>query len=174
MNKSKLISVGKIVKAFGLRGELKVHPLVLFEDFLNIKNFIVLNPKGGKKTLTLENIRLGAGNTLILKFKNIDSRDLAEKLKGHELLVYEEELPNLKKDEYYIKDLLGCKVMENETLLGEVIDFLTQAVTGSLVIRTKDDKIVYVPFAERYVKSVSIERKEIQVVDFKELEDINP
>lgn len=174
MNKDNLVEVGKIIKAFGLRGELKVHPEVFLEDFLRFKTFFVISPKGGKKTLSVEQIRTGAGNCLIIKFKEIDSRDLAEKLKGLPLLVNVDDLPMPLTDEYYIRDLIGCSVFDGTVQVGEVVDFLNQGAYGSLVVLTTEKKEVFVPFIKKYIKSVDTTKKQITVNEFQSLREINP
>ncbi len=174
MNKENLVEVGKVIKAFGLRGELKVHPEVFFEDFLRFKAFLVISPKGGKKILNVEHVRTGAGNSLIVKFKEIDSREIAEKLKGLPLLVNSEDLPGLQTDEYYIRDLIGCLVFDGTVQVGEVVDFINQGIYGSLVVLTTENKEVLVPFVKNYVKSVDTLKKEITVNEFQSLKEINP
>ncbi len=174
MNKDNLVEVGKIIKAFGLRGELKVHPEVFLEDFLLFKKFLVISEKGGKKHLSVEAIRKGAGNSLIVKFKEIDSREMAEKVKGFKLLVYEEELPETREEEFYIKDLIGCTILEDDTNLGQVVDYLNQGGSGSLVVLSLDNKEVLVPFVKHYVKTVDISKKTIKITGFEELKNLNP
>ncbi len=173
MNNKGLIIVGRIEKPFGLRGELKVHPEVFLEDFLQLKRFIIINPKGGEKIIYLENIRPGAGNSIIVKFEGIDTRELAEKLKGHFLYIPEEELPEAETGEYYIKDLLGCSVLNKEKIIGKVVDYISVSYTGSLVIQQDDGHEVIIPFVKKYVKNIDIESKTILVEDIDDLIDLN-
>jgi len=172
LNKN-LVAVGKIQKAFGLRGELRVHPEVFYEDFIKFQQFIVISPKGGQKVLQVERFRSGAGKTIIIKFKGIDTREVAEKLAGLSLLVPEEELPATELDEFYIKDLIGCKIIHLSREEGFVSDFLAQGKIGSLIIKTSDGIEVIIPFVKRFVKKVDLQKKEIEVNDFDELKDLN-
>lgn len=174
MNKENLTVVGRIIKAFGLRGELKVHPEVFYDHFFKFKRFIVISPRGGEKVLRPLGFRSGAGKTIIVKFKEIDSRELAEKLGGLELMVPTDELPETGPNEFYVKDLIGCTVLFNNEVVGKVKDFLFQGFTGSIVVETNEQKEVFVPFVRRFVREVKTMEKEIFLVDFDELSSINP
>jgi 16S rRNA processing protein RimM len=168
-----LVTVGKIEKAFGLRGELRVHPEVFYEDFVKFQKFIVISPKGGKKVLQVERFRSGAGNTIIIKFKGIDSREVAEKLAGLNLLVPEEELPGTDVDEFYVKDLIGCKIFHLSQEVGLVSDYLAQGKIGSLVVMTKEGVEILIPFVKRFIEKIDLEKKEIEVKDLDDLKELN-
>jgi len=174
LNKENLRVVGRITKAFGIRGELKVHPEFVFEDFAKFSQFIVITPHAGLKILAPSEIRSGPGKSIIMKFDGIETRELAEKLSGLDLMVHSEELPETAKDEYYIEDLKGCKVFCSKEEIGEVTDFLFQGLQGSLIVKTIDHKEVLIPFVKRYIKSLDISAKQITICDFDELKEINP
>ncbi|MDI6850846.1 MAG: ribosome maturation factor RimM, partial [bacterium] len=137
------------------------------------QHFVVISPKGGQKILQVEGLRSGAGNTVIVKFKGIDTREVAEKLSGLLLFVPEEELPSTEPDEFYVKDLIGCKVIYLDQEAGLVSDYLAQGEIGSLVITTKEGIEVLLPFVKRFIQRVDLKQKEIEVKDLDDFKDLN-
>ena len=104
-----LLKVGVITSTHGIRGEVKVFPTT--DDakrFKKLKNVILDN---GKEKIDMEiaSVRFFK-NMVILKFKGIDDINDVEKYKKAELYVTRENAVPLKKDEYFIADLIGVNV----------------------------------------------------------------
>ena len=105
-----LYQVGSITQTHGIRGEVKVFPLTDdISRFKNMKNLLLDAGKEGYISLEVENAR-PQKNLVILKFKGIDNINDIEKYKGHGLYVTKDNRVDLKEDEYFIADLIGCDV----------------------------------------------------------------
>ena len=105
-----LYQVGSITQTHGIRGEVKVFPLTDdISRFKNMKNLLLDGGKDGYISLEVENAR-PQKNLVILKFKGIDNINDIEKYKGQGLYVTKENRVELKDDEYFIADLIGCEV----------------------------------------------------------------
>ncbi len=147
------VTVGVIVRPFGMKGELKVRPETKFpeERFRPGARLYWWRPpepsvaqeteqerppaKGGKKPprtmppqeCSVESVRWH-GNWLLLKLKGIDTLAQAEKLHGAWLMIPPEARMPLPEDEYYIDDLIG---MEVYTESGERLGILRRVIPGA-------------------------------------------
>ena len=101
------LCVGEIVNTHGIRGEIKVVPLVDdVNDLLEYTYYFV-----GDKKYEVENTRFHK-NFVLIKLRDIDDIDIAEKLKGKFLELPREDLKPLPEGSYYICDLVGLKVID--------------------------------------------------------------
>ena len=161
MNKNKLISVGSIVKHHGLKGELKV--FLYNEDsetlveglsiwFENNDNFI---------SYYLENVR-GSKNNLIIKFENINSREMSQFLIKREIYVSRDDFPDLDEG-FYLNDIIGFKIKsDDDQEYGYLKDILVLTGNEILVIDC-NGKEVLVPNVEEFVKLFDFDEKLIIV-----------
>ena len=119
-----LLQVGVITSPHGVRGEVKVFPTT--DDvnrFKKLKNVIL---DDGKTTMEMEIVSVKFfKNLVILKFKGLDTMNDVEKYRRAKLLVTRENAVKLKKDEYFIADLIGLSVVSEE---GEELGELTDAI----------------------------------------------
>lgn len=118
---NKKILVGKIVAPQGIRGELRVQTftdkpvdfkkLLVFGNNIDAKQFHFVRP-------------VPNSNVIIARIDGVDNRNMAETLRGTELFISRESLPELKKDgEYYQSDLIGFSVVKNGQVLGKLVCF---------------------------------------------------
>jgi len=97
----------------------------------------------------------------IIHFENIDSRNAAEKLKGCRLLLPDEQLKPLEKNEFFIHQLIGCRVEDqNGCILGEVTDLLETA--ANIVYKVQKGKSEFlVPDVPHVVLELDVEKQRI-------------
>ena len=98
------IQIGRIVGAFGLKGELKVDPMTDFLDRFQKGSRLRLNGDW----VTVESVRMHKGRPLV-KLSGIDDATAAEKLQWAYLEGEQQEL-ELDDDEYLAEDLVGMQV----------------------------------------------------------------
>ena len=155
----KLIIIGKITGAHGVRGELKVFPLT--DDprrFLKLKECFICGQNFEKpEAMTCSSARIDRGNVLV-KFDGCADRDKAELLRGRFIAVERENAVKLKKDNYFITDLKGLKVIDDvRGEVGTVIDCFETGPQFTLDIRRDKKKNLMIPFVKAYCYEVSIE-----------------
>ncbi len=158
-----LLRVGVIANTHGVHGEVKVFPTT--DDVNRFKKLkeVILDTGKEQKNLEITGVKFFK-NMVILKFKGIDSINDIEKYKGKDLLVTRENAVKLKKDEYFICDLIGCQAITEEgTVIGELTEVLQTAANDVFVIQTAEKKEVLIPYIDDCVKDVSIEEKKIIV-----------
>ena len=103
--------VGVISSTHGVRGEVKVFPTT--DDVKRFKKLKHVLLDTGKEQLPLEVEQVKFFKQFaILKFKGIDNINDIEKYKGKSLLVDRKDAVKLKKDEYFIADMIGMHVFK--------------------------------------------------------------
>lgn len=151
-----LIEVGQIVNTHGIRGEIKINPWT--DDIENLLDLDVFYDKDGR-ALKVENSKVHK-NVLIVKFKEISTMNDAEKLKGK--TIFTEKVP-LPEGRYYIKDLIGLSVFEENSLLGTLTDVFNTGANDIYEVRTNDKKHIYLPVIEGVIGDVDLENKKMYV-----------
>ncbi len=112
----RMVAVGRIARAHGLRGEVIVDP---FTDFPEARfgSGSQLFAAVGERVVELRvaDVRFHRGRPIV-GFERVSDIDSAERLAGVELRVPESALAPLPPDTYYEHDLVGCRVETVEGL----------------------------------------------------------
>ena len=169
-----LYQVGSITQTHGIKGEVKVFPLTDdISRFKNMKNLLLDGGKDGYITLEVENVR-PQKNLVILKFKGIDNINDIEKYKGKGLYVTKENRVSLKKDEYFIADLIGCEVYTEDapnTKFGVISDVMETGANDVYDISLEQGGNVLIPAIKDCILNVDIENRRINIRLLKGLMD---
>lgn len=118
-NSAKLILVGRVGGAFGVRGELRIGTYT--ESPLALLDYRLLRREDDTPVLTLESARAVKGG-IVCRAREIDNKEAADALRGVRLFVRREALPPPDdEDEFYLADLIGLAAHEpHGALLGVV------------------------------------------------------
>ncbi len=155
----KKIELGKIVKAVGIKGEVK---LLSFSDdphrFSKL-NYLIIDENESK----LENARV-KDRQPIIKIEGIDDRNNAEESIGKLVYIWEKDLEELPPGQYYIKDLIGCIVID-EALgeLGFVEDVLTDRPQQLYKVKSEKYGEILFPWVKEFIVEVELNEKRIVV-----------
>ncbi len=97
----------------------------------------------------------------IFKFQGVDSIGEAEALAGLEVSILESERDPLADGEYYLSDLVGCRMLDAAS--GREIGIVTgwQETAGPVLLEVDDGRVL-VPFARAILKAVDCARREIR------------
>ena len=106
------LEAGKVTSIHGLRGEVKVASWCDSPELLCEFDYLYLDPKG-QKVLEVKNARVFK-NMVIAKFEGYDTAEAAETLRNKVLYISRDDL-ELDEDTYFIKDLIGLKVVDKDT-----------------------------------------------------------
>jgi 16S rRNA processing protein RimM len=108
--------------------------------------------------------RAGTDARPILRLEGFDDRDAAQSLVGEELLVPRDQAPELEEDEWWAEDLEGCAVHDGPRQVGTVSRLLGLPSCEVLeVARVGGGRELLVPLVSDAVRSVDIERREIDI-----------
>jgi len=104
----RLILVGRVAGAFGVRGEVRITSFTAQPEAL--LDYGALLREDGTPGLTLAGGRVAPGG-LIVRATEVATREAAEALKGLHLFIPRSRLPPLDDDEFYLADLIGLSVV---------------------------------------------------------------
>jgi len=158
-----LISIAKIVKTRGIRGEVAADLLTDFPDrFAELRSVVVAGP-GHQSDEELEDFWFH-GNRIILKFVGRDRPHEVEELVGCDVRIPEEDRVIPPEGTYFDSDLEGCSVFESGVELGVVAGIQRIGGTaGNLVVADPSGREVLIPMVKEFIKSVSVESRRIEV-----------
>ena len=160
------LTVGRIVRTIGLKGEVKVYPTTHFRDSrFKVGNHLLLSKDGE----TLKEVTIKAhhknGNVDQLVFNEFSTIEEVEGFVGFYLYV-EKDRKFLKKDNYFYSDLVGLDVyFDNGKFIGKVSNIEEYASYSTLrvVQEGKNAKDVLIPFLNAFISEVDLENKKIIV-----------
>ncbi len=157
------LQVGKIINTHGVRGEVKVIPLTDDPQRFRQLKWVYTGDDNSKEIFNIESIKFFK-NTVIVKFNNISGMDEAEKLKGLYMYVDRQNAVKLPKDAYFICDLIGMEVFdENRGKLGILKDIIQTGSNDVYIVRSENNGEILVPALKSVVKEISIEDKRVVV-----------
>lgn len=158
-----LLQVGVISSTHGVRGEVKVFPTT--DDVKRFKKLkqVILDTDREQKLLEIEGVKFFK-QFVILKFKGIDNINDIEKYKGKSLFVDRQNAVRLKKDEYFIADMIGLNVFtEDGEEFGTLQDVLETGANDVYIIDTKKHGEVLIPAIKQCILDVDIENGKMTI-----------
>ena len=157
------ILLGKVVKAHGMRGEFKMIPFSGQPENLSAYRKLVLVDKKGKMSPALSVITTrNKGKMAIVHLESITDRTRAEYLEGMGVLLARNELPALKKDEFYWHEVIGKKVYDLKGIfVGTVKNIFSNGKQDILVIQDGENEIL-VPITR---ENIAAETREELTID---------
>lgn len=158
------IDIGKIVNTHGIKGEVKVVPLTDDPDrFLELK-WVYLGKGTSLQKYNIESVKFFKTFTII-KFVEVQDMNTAEGLKDFFIKIDMENAVKLPKDSYFIFDIIGCKVYEeNGSLLGEIKDVLETGSNDVYVVQDENKKEILIPALKSVVREINIQDKKVVVI----------
>ena len=156
------LEVGKIINTHGLRGEVKIATWTDSpEDFEELE-YVQAVQRGKETRLDIENVKYQKNN-IIVKFKQLTKIEEAEPFKNAVLKVHRDAFGELPEGVYYIADLIGCEVSDENGVIGELIDVFSTGSNDVYDIRRQGKKNLLVPIIDGVVIDVDIENKKILI-----------
>lgn len=148
------VAVGRVVGAFGIRGQLKVEPLTEFLERFDAGRKVLLDDRW----VEVEDAFVQK-DRLIVKLAGVDSRNDAEALQWRTLEALADEAPELDEDEYLSTDLVGLAVVtEDGRRLGNVSNVLAYPAHDILEVGP-----IMIPAVRQFVKAVDLDEGVIVV-----------
>lgn len=167
-----LLSVGKIVKAQGVKGEVKVLPFSgVADDLLSYKEFFLdrglgFNPFGVTKSRI-------HGKFFVVKLSSVDSRDDSEQLVGLEIFVPRDAMPDLPDDEFYWHDFKGLQVVTDQGFALGTIEALIATGGNDVLVIGGLGKEYLIPAIDEIIIEVNWDAKTVVIAPLPGLLEIN-
>lgn len=140
MADAKQILVGKIVAPQGIRGEVRVQSFA--ESPADFKKMLIQSNRFADGDFKFVRV-VPNSNVVIAKIRGVDDRNAAEALRGTELFIVRDALPDLSADEYYQADLIGFDVVRNGQKIG-VVDCFQNYGAGDIIETDGGDMVSFV------------------------------
>jgi 16S rRNA processing protein RimM len=119
------VQVGRVVSAYGLRGDLRIVSLTDVAGRWQTLRQVAVHVGKYQALHELTLVREEAKGTLLVRLSGVADRTAAEKLRGAVLLVREQDSPTLPPGEYYMHQIIGLQVVTRAgRKLGPVTDVL--------------------------------------------------
>lgn len=139
----KRVCLGVIASAHGVKGLVKILPygedpylIELVEDF----------------DITLKNPH---GKYFLAEIEGVNSREAVDAIKGTELFIDRDQLPEINEGEYYIEDLVGMKAINQAGKdAGQIIAVHNFGAGDLLEIKPPSGDAYLVPFTDEHVPEV--------------------
>ena len=158
MDRQGFVEIGLFIGPHGIKGEVKVKSFTEIPENLFVYEEFFLGNQS--KPIKLKLVRKIKQN-LICIVEDIKTRNEAEKFKNLILYVRRDNLPLLKDDEFYQRDLLDFQVYNLERHnLGFVTSF-NDFGGGLLVEVEKNKKRFYLPIGKPFLKDINYKDKEV-------------
>jgi 16S rRNA processing protein RimM len=155
------ITIARIVRTRGNRGEVLVDSLTDFPDRFDVLEQVWLAFKEGRpEKIKLEFTWEHSGRR-ILKFEGVDSISSAEKLVGGLVQVPKEQAVRLPGGTFFDHDLAGCSVEDSRGNFLGVVDSVLRIPGNSQLVVKNLDKEFLVPAVGNICTEISIDKKRI-------------
>lgn len=157
------LQVGVIIQTHGIKGEVKVFPTT--DDAARFKKLkeVILDTGKDRLNMEIQSVKFFK-QYVIIKFQGYDSINDIEKYKNGKLLVTREKAVKLTKDEYFIADLIGLKVVTEEGEdFGILKDVLTTGANDVYIITRPDQSEVLLPAIKECIRNIDMEQGSMTV-----------
>ncbi|MBK5255669.1 MAG: 16S rRNA processing protein RimM [Vicinamibacteria bacterium] len=153
------VTIGVVLRPHGIKGEVVVEPLTDNEErFAQLEDVRVVRPSGSSSRLRVVSMFPHKGRLVIL-FEGIVGMDEAESLRGAELRIPIDSLPQLPAGSYYHHELHGLDVrIESGASIGTVTSLWETGPTPVLVIHDADQRETLLPLVDAFVLEVDVKK----------------
>jgi len=171
------VVVGRIGRPHGIRGEVTVE-VRTDEPDLRFTPGAVLSIEGSTRLLTVRRPHWHSGR-LLVAFEGVDDRESAESLRGS-ILEIERSVDERPADaeEFYDSHLIGCAVVVDGEVVGDVADVIHLPAQDLLGVRMAGAEAgaaqVLVPFVHAIVTTVDLPGRRVLVTAPPGLFDADP
>lgn len=140
MNDKQKILIGKIVAFHGIRGDVRIQTYTSAPS--DLRDMQIISDRFSPKDFRF--IRVVPNSDVIIAHINgFDDRTSAETLRGSQLFVERDTLPQTKDGEYYQSDLIGFDIIQNGDKMGKV-DCFQNFGAGDIIENENGDMFSFI------------------------------
>lgn len=157
-NMEEFLQVGVISSTHGIAGVVKVFPTT--DDVKRFKKLKEVILDTGKERMTLHICQVKFFKQMvILKFKEFQNINEVERFRGKSLYVTRENAVKLQKDEYFIADMIGMRVVSTEgEELGTLTDVLQTGANDVYVVEQNGASQLLLPAIKDCILDIDMEQ----------------
>jgi 16S rRNA processing protein RimM len=159
----RLIAIGELVGAHGVRGEARVRPFNPDSSALgDVSEVFLLRGDAAASRRRLERARPHGGVWLVA-LEGVRTPEEVRLLVRTQVAIRERDLPGLESGQFYCYQLIGLEVVDDAgATLGRVADVLPTAANDVLVVSGGEGERL-IPMIDRVVAAVDLEKRRIVV-----------
>lgn len=155
--------IGKILNAHGVKGEMKVTPLTDHPSrYELLESVYVEDRKKAYTSFDVEAVRFHK-DLVLIKLKGIDDMNAALALKNCHLAIDKSDRMPLEEGAYYIDDLIGLDVYEDDKKIGTLKEVLQPGANDVYVLDSTIYPDLYIPAIKTVILSVDLSANRMDV-----------
>jgi 16S rRNA processing protein RimM len=159
------IAIGVLGRPHGVGGEITLR---LFNDIGEPPEELesVILERGGKRQPRVVTSCRPCAAGLLIRLEGISSREEAATLTRSEVRIARAALPALEPEEYYVADLLGCRVeAEDGSVMGVVVETFWNGGQDVMVVRGEGGSAAeqLIPLVPDFVREVDVAARLVRV-----------
>jgi 16S rRNA processing protein RimM len=157
--------LGYVKKTSGLKGMLLVQPDTdRPAHYLGTDTFF-LEESGQAVPYFVEECTLDSKGLMRVRFEEIQDTDAARKFVGKKVFLPLDQLPALEGKQFYFHEVIGWKAVdENNRLVGYILDVLDRGPQELLLVKSPENKEVYLPLADDFLLEVDRLKEELKLL----------
>ena len=148
------VVVGQIVKPHGVRGEVTIEVNPQFPNVFGVGESVYIqgHPHQINRSSALQKERM------VIKFKGISNREVAESLRAENITIPQDKLPTLPYGKYYHFQIIGMSVFETSgEYLGRITEIICTGANDVYVITNNTTELL-MPAINQVIKEVDLDR----------------
>lgn len=158
-----MYTIGTIINTHGIKGEVKIKSSTDFSERFESGNTVYLKTDEEEMELIINQSRSHKQYTIV-HFKAYDSINDVEGWKGSNLYIKDDQQQELKENEYYYHEIIGCNVVTTDEMnIGKIDAILAPGANDVWVVKTEVGKEILIPYIADVVKQVDIQNKVVVI-----------
>ena len=158
------VLIGKVGSPVGIKGEFRVN--LYSQDSGNLKEGKVLLLERAEKSVSgaIEKVRYQKDKPVV-RLKGIEDRNAAEDIRGMDISIYAKDMEELPEGEHYVRDLIGCRVIDTADgkEVGILKDVIQNTAQSILEVETAEGRSVLIPAVDAFMRGIDEEAGIIEV-----------
>ena len=162
MKKQDCFYLGKIIKKYSFKGEVLIKiDGTLSENYFDLKNVLIENEKY-LIPFFIKKIKLHKPDIFRIKFEDIDSEELANKILKKDIYLPLSLLPPLSGKKFYFHEVVGFKALNDNKIIGIIKNINDKSPQATFEIKD-NDKIILIPIHDDFIIKINRKEKNIEL-----------
>ncbi|MAY99335.1 MAG: 16S rRNA processing protein RimM [Micavibrio sp.] len=157
------ILIGKIASSHGVKGLVKVD---FYAEDTSLLDQAVYTSEKDNKTLKIK-LKSKSKNQYLAEIEGITDKNSSDTLKGTQLYIERDMMPELDEDEFYLIDLIGLPCFDEQGQeVGTVTAVQNFGASDLLEIKPKGKESFYLPYSDICVKDIKEDRLIVDLPEY--------
>lgn len=158
-----LIVIGQITRPHGLYGEVKVRPMTDFPDRFNGSRRFFIRTRTNRGEWKVLRRQRWQKSFVLMQFEGIETREAAENLRSATIEIPHEWRHDLPAGEFYISDLIGCRVKTDAGESLGILDDILKLSAQDLYVIKDGDREILIPGIREFIRKIDLKAGEILI-----------